>query len=142
MPFDLVTNAAATYLARKGLTVRPRAFCRHASNIEHWCLALRLAVRTSEEELTSEGVTASFRQLLPEVVFAGVIATTTGDAPLHACMPDSTAHSAGRYAQRACVITFSASWRVSTLLGLASWRPLRLLVRGSPWHVRGGLVDC
>ena len=42
-----------------------------------------LAVRTSEEQLTSEGVTASFRQLLPEVVFAGVIATTT--LYTHAC---------------------------------------------------------
>ena len=142
MPFDLVTNAAATYLAHKGLTIRPRSFCQHDSNIEHRCSALRLALRTSEEQLTSEGVTASFRQLLPEVVFAGVIATTTGDAPLHACMPDSTAHSAGRYAQRACAIAFSVSFRVPTLLGLASWRPLRLLVRGSPWHVRGGLVDC
>ena len=85
----------------------------------------------------SEGVTASFRQLLPEVVFTGIITTTTGDAPLHARVPDSAAHSAGRYAQRACLITFSVSWRVPTLLGLASWRPLRLLARGSPWHARG-----
>ena len=91
----------------------------------------------------SEGVTASFRQLLPEVVFTGIITTTTGDAPLHARVPDSTAHSAGRYAQRACAIAFSVSFRVPTLLGLASWRPLRLLVRGESLACArgsGGLV--
>ena len=110
----LIIEEAQQYLKHHGITMKTKAPGQHAQVVERRGAILRHSMHCVEEQLTKEGVTITFKQLLAESVFSGnALITHNGASPYNARMgtqpamlpelaalPDTTTTGPARFAHR------------------------------------------